>query len=195
MRIQRSLAAALVAAGSAACSDSPSSSPPPTGFVVSGTIQNNTGAPIPSNTRVLVAWTVTSGSPDYSYVFGEGTFDPAAGTFEIELDQSPPAAALNTGQLGVGVVFATTNQAVAAGVQVGDTLLAGLVGVAGRYGIIYLGDPPAASPDWATEFPSGYSVGVGVDVEDDFDRFEPASASSVVLIIDDLANIDIVDWT
>jgi len=42
----------------------------------------------------------------------------------------------------------------------------------------------------------GYSVGVGVEVPDEvFDIFVPASRSSPVLIIDDLANIKVVNWT
>jgi hypothetical protein len=194
MRTYGSLAAALVAAGSAACSDSPSSSPPPAGFVVSGTIQNNTGAPIPANTRLLTAWTVTSGSPDYSYVFGEGTIDAAAGTFRIEFDQPPPSAAINSGGLGVGVVFATTNPAIMSGTRLEDQP-EGVIGLAGRYGVIYIVDPSTQLHDWAGEFETGYNVGVGVDVQEGFDQFQPTSPSTVVLIIDDLENIDIVNWT
>jgi hypothetical protein len=192
MRFQSALAT-LLAASAVACSDDSNS---PSGeFVVSGTIQNNTGAPIPPNTRLLVAWSVSSGTPDYEYIFGEGTIDAAAGTFQIQLDQPPPAAALNTGQLGVGILFATTNQAVGNGVYGENMSPDELIGAAGRHGIIYVGDPSILDPAWKAEFPTGYSVGSGVDVEDDFDRFQPASQSSVVLIIDDLANIDFVNWT
>lgn len=192
MRIQSALIATLLVASAVACGDS---NDPGTGFVVSGTIQNNTGSPLPANTRVLVAWTVTSGTPDYSYVFGEGTINPANGTFQIQFDQPPPAPALNTGQLGVGIVFATTNQTVGTGVHVDDVAVEELIGAAGRHGVIFIGDPSIQIPGWAADFPTGYGVGVGVDVENDFDQFQPASQSSVVLIIDDLANIDFVNWT
>jgi len=192
MRTQSALAAILLVAAAVACSDS---NDPSSGFVVSGTIQNNTGAPLPANTRLLIAWGVSSGSPDYSYVFGEGTIDAAAGTFRIQLDQPPPALALNTGQLGVGIVFATTNQTISTGMDVADFPIAEVIGAAGRYGVIYIGDPSTEVPNWAASFESGYNVGVGVDVVDDFDRFAPTAPSGVVLIIDDLENIDFVNWT
>jgi len=128
-------------------------------------------------------------------VFGEGTIDAAAGTFRIQLDQPPPALALNTGQLGVGIVFATTNQTISTGMDVADFPIAEVIGAAGRYGVIYIGDPSTEVPNWAASFESGYNVGVGVDVVDDFDRFAPTAPSGVVLIIDDLENIDFVNWT
>jgi hypothetical protein len=192
MRIQSALAATLLLASAVACGDGGG---PSQGLVVSGTIQNNTGAPLPANTRVLVAWGVSSGTPDYSYVFGEGTVDAAAGTFRVQLDQPPPAIALNNGQLGVGLVFATTNQTVGDGDGADAIPLEELIGAAGRYAVIYIADPSIQNPEWAGSFESGYTVGVGVDVENDFDQFQPSSASSMVLIIDDLANIDFVNWT
>jgi hypothetical protein len=80
--------AVVLTAALAGCNDSTHSS---AGFVVTGTIQNSTQAPIPLNARLLVAWVVSSESPDYTYVFGEGTLDPAAGTFRIQLAQAPPS--------------------------------------------------------------------------------------------------------
>jgi hypothetical protein len=186
------LLASLLTVISLGCSDNGS---PGEGFVVTGTIQNNTGAPLPANTRLVVAWQVSSGTPDYSYVFGQGTVDAAAGTFRIQLDQSPPAIALNTGGLGVGIIVATTNQSIGTGDDIGEVQLSELVGAAGRHGVIFIGQNGVQDREWATAFESGYGVGVGVDVVDDFDRFEPADPSSVVLIIDDIANIDFVNWT
>jgi hypothetical protein len=183
--------ASAVAVLSVACGDD---NGPNSNFVVTGTIQNNTGAPLPDNTRLLVVWQVTSGSPDYSYVFGQGTVNAEAGTFRVELDQPPPAQALNNGNLGVGIIVATTNQTLGDGGNV-DQILDELIGAAGRYGVIYVGPSGAQSPQWASGFPTGYGVGVGVDVENDFDQFQPASPSSVVLIIDALENIDFVNWT
>ena len=113
----------------------------------------------------------------------------------LEFDEPPPAQALNFGGSGVGVVFATTNQAVGNGYDITRSQPGQLIGAAGRHGIIFIGDESIQNPQWATQFEGGYGVGVGVDVQNDFDRFEPAAASSVVLIIDDLANIDFVNWT
>jgi hypothetical protein len=72
-----------------------------------------------------------------------------------------------------------------------------LIGAAGQFGIIFVTNPGQAAQyrNWAAQFEAGYGVGVGVPVPGDFDRFEPASPSSVVLIIDDLANIELVNWT
>jgi hypothetical protein len=186
------VAASLVAAMVIACGDGGG---PGDGFVVTGTIQNNTGAPIPANTRLVVLWQVTSGTPDYSYIFGSGTVDPDAGTFRIQLDQAPPAQALNAGNLGVGLIVATTNQTLENGGTIDAATLAEVVGAAGRYGIIYTGSNEVQNPEWATQFDTGYGVGVGVDVVGDFDQFAPASPSSVVLTIDALENIDFVNWT
>jgi hypothetical protein len=191
-RIQSNIAAALLVVVSSACGDSTDSS---TGFVVTGTIQNNTGQPIPAGTRLLVGWTVTSGDPDYAYTFGEGTIDPAAGTFRIEFNDPPPPEALNTGGLGVGTIVATTNPAVGNGYHLDRLSPSEVVGAAGRYGIIYIADPNIQIPQWAAAFTPGYGVGIGVDVVNGFDTFQPTSQTGVVLILDNLANIDFVDWT
>jgi hypothetical protein len=188
------LAGVLISTGLAGCEDG---SGPSQGFVVTGTIQNNTQAPIPPNARLVVAWVVSSGSPDYSYVFGQGTLDPSAGTFEIRLDQPPPSQALNDGALGVGIIVVTTNQSIGDGQDISGVPETELIGAAGQYGIIFTTDPDQAAQyrNWAAQFEAGYGVGVGVQVPADFDRFEPASPSSVVLIIDDLQNIEFVNWT
>ena len=176
------------------CDDS---SGPSQGIVVTGTIQNNTQAPIPPNARLVVAWVVSSTSPDYTYVFGQGTLDPTAGTFRVALDQPPPSQALNDGALGVGIIVATTNQSIGNGQDISSVPVTELIGAAGQYGIIFVTNPGQAAQyrDWAAQFETGYGVGVGVPVPAEFDRFEPASPSSVVLMIDNLENIEFVNWT
>ena len=170
---------------------------PSQGFVVTGTIQNNTQAPIPPNARLVVAWAVSSTSADYTYVFGEGTLDASAGTFEIRLDQPPPSQALNDDALGVGIIVVTTNSSIGNGGDISSVPETELIGAAGQYGIISVTNAEEAAQyrNWAAQFDIGYGVGVGVQVSGDFDGFEPASSSSVVLIIDDLENIDFVNWT
>jgi hypothetical protein len=187
-------AALLLAVALAGCSDSTDSSRE---FVVTGTIQNNSQEPIPPDARVVVAWGVSSGSPDYSYVFGEGTLDPAAGTFRIQFDQPPPSQALNAGALGVGIILVTTNQSLQNGDDLTTVAATELIGAAGQFGVIFTTTPEQASQyrGWAADFEAGYGVGVGIQVPGDFDRFDPASPSSVVLIIDDLQNIEFVNWT
>jgi hypothetical protein len=163
-------------------------------FVVTGTIQNNTEEPLPPDARLIVAWLVSSTSPDYNSVFGEGTLNASAGTFQLRLDQPPPSQALNSGVLGVGILLVTTSQSIANGDDITSIPEEELIGAAGQFAIISVEDPDGVE-GWAAEFDAGYSVGRGVQVQDDFDEFEPASPSSVVLIIDALENIEFVNWS
>ena len=169
----------------------------PGGFVVTGHIQNNTQASIPANTRLVAVWGVSSGTPDYSYVFGEGTINRLTGTFRIVFDQPPPVAALNNGVLGVAFLIATTDQSLTDGDSLtGSSSTAQIIGVTGQHAVIFVDHQDTLYVNtWVPSFPTGYSVGVGVKVPGTFDKFEPVSRSSPILIIDDLANIEIVNWT
>jgi hypothetical protein len=170
---------------------------PTDGFVVSGTIQNNTSGPIPANARLLAVWVVSAASPDYTYIFGEGTINRNAGTFELVLSEPPPPDALNAGALGVGILVATTNSNVGNGDDITDVAGSELIGAAGWYGVIYINDPAAASAmgSWPSDFDPGYGVGEGQDEPTGFDSFVPTSPTEVVLTIDDLGNIEFVNWT
>ncbi|HEV8398233.1 MAG TPA: hypothetical protein VGQ18_00190 [Gemmatimonadales bacterium] len=187
------LAGVLVAVS--ACSEGTG---PSTGFVVRGRIQNNTDAPIPADARLVVIWGVTSGSPDYSVVFGEGEIDRMTGTFHVRFEGPPPTEALNNGVMGVGLVVATTDHLL----KDGDSLpnrppTFDILGVTAQHAVIFLASQPDTLqvPTWATAFDTGYTVGVGVKVPGTFDKFVPVSPSTALLIIDALANIEIVNWT
>lgn len=190
----RSLLAVLTASALVGCDDATG---PGNGFVIQGSIQNNTAAALPTDVRLVVAWVVSSGSPDYSYVFGEGTINASAGTFELTLTDRPPDAALNASALGVGIIVATTNAALSAGDDLSDIPEADIVGAAGRYGVIYVVDSTAdvLTGSWAENFEEGYGVGEGMEVPGSFDAFVPVDPSDVVLVIDDLSNIEFVNWT
>ena len=183
---------AVVAAG---CQDGTGTG---AGFVVTGRIQNHTAAPIPANARLVAVWGVTAGSPDYSYIFGEGTINRFTGTFRIEFDQPPPVAALNHGVLGVAFLIATTDPSLKDGdILTGGSSTTGIIGVTAQHAVIFVDHQDTLYANtWVPSFPSGYSVGVGVKVPGSvFDKFEPVSRSSPILIIDDLGNIEIVNWT
>jgi hypothetical protein len=171
---------------------------PSTGFAVSGRIQNRTGRPIPADARLVVIWGVSSGSPDYSYVYGEGVIDRITGMFGVRFEGPPPAAALNNGVMGVGLVIATTDHLL----KDGDSLpnrppTFDILGVTAQHAVIFLASQPDTLqvPTWATAFDAGYAVGVGVKVPGTFDKFVPTSPSSALLIIDALTNIEVVNWT
>ncbi len=187
------LGAALVTAS--ACDDSTA---PATPFTVSGTLAGAQLAALPVGARVVVLWVVTSGSEDYAYVYGGGTIDRAARTFTVRLPNRPPRDALNSYDVGVGIVLAVHGDAALPTGRVTDfaVLDAASIGAAGQYAVIYKGAAATTLPlEWIAPFPRGYAVGRGIDLFGSFDGFEPVSASSVQLIIDAIGLIEFVNWT
>jgi hypothetical protein len=195
-RARLTLASVLVAAAASGCLEG---TDPGAGFLVRGRVQNNTGAPLPASARLVVVWAVSAGSPDYGYVWGEGVIDRMTGTLHVRFDGPPPAEALNHGVLGVGFVVATTDQSMKDGDVFGTGHpLTSVVGITAQHAVIFVGSHPDTLqlPAWVPDFDAGYSVGVGVKVPGVvFDRFAPVSPSSAILIIDALANIEVVNWT
>lgn len=180
------------------CKDEPFSPQGGEQITVSGTLTNKTSKPLPSGTRVLVAWVVSSGSPDYTYVFGEGIVRTNNNTFTIDFNGPPPAKALNSYGLGVGIVLLTTNTSIKEGSDIQGVAESEIVGAAGEYAVIYVERDPAelgANIGWVSRFKRGYNVGRGVDLPRTFDGFEPVSPSSVEIMIDALRNIEFVNWT
>jgi hypothetical protein len=188
--------AALSAISLAGCSDGPTG---PRGLpvTVSGTLVNRSGAAVPANSRVVVLWSGDDASGDYAYVFGEGTVDAATTRFTVTFDRDLPSAAVLGGGLGVGLVILTTDPNLDEG-RVPDNYdySSNVIGVTGQHAVIYLNAPPSRfGSDWPGAFRQGYNVGRGIDLAGTFDGFEPADFSSMQLIVDDLANIELVNWT
>jgi len=77
------------------------------------------------------------------------------------------------------------------------TPLTDIVGITAQHAVIFVNSHPDTLqlPTWVAEFDTGYALGVGVKVPGTFDKFVPVSPSSALLIIDALANIEIVNWT
>jgi len=180
--------------GAAACGGD-SNGPSDALLTVSGSVTNLSGQQIPSTARVVVAWVVSATQSDYAYVFGEGTVQGS--TFQVTFRQPPPAEALNAGQLGVGIVVLTTSTSLRDGVHLEDVAVdpSELLGATGRHAVIYKATESVDQVDWEAAFPLGFSAGVGVEREVDFDAFAPTAATSLELIVDDLDNIDFVNWT
>jgi len=199
MRLRVSALLASVVLASTACGDSPVG----TGegklpFTVSGPLDNRTAAPVPEGARAVVLWVVSSGSPDYAYVYGAGTVDRATNRFTVTFDAPPPAEALNQPDgLGVGIVLLTTDATLAEGRWPADYDMAKIVGLSGQHAVIYLSGDPAKEPvAWLRAFRRGFNVGEGITIPGStFDGFAPVSADAVRLIVDDLDNIDVVNWT
>jgi hypothetical protein len=146
---------------------------------------------------VIVLWSGDDGSGDYAYVFGEGTVDAATNRFNVTFDRDVPPAALLSGALGVGLVILTTDPNLHEG-RVPDSYdyASSVIGVTGQHAVIYLNAPPARfGSDWPGGFRRGYNAGRGIDLPGAFDGFAPTELNSMELIVDDLANIEVVNWS
>lgn len=187
-----------------ACSDQvvnspaqpPADSEPPVEplFVVSGHVRDPNGSLAGRDARVVGIWTADAGEGDYAYVFGAGEIDLAAGTFRMEFSEEPPSEALFP--VGVGIcLLAVVDGFLEEGLLPDDDKF---LGAAPRHWIVFKREDKEALHEevpWLKEFGYGYSVGKGIEIPDDFDGFEPVDPGSVEIIIDDLENLDFVNWT
>lgn len=189
--IQVAVATSCLIAG---CSDSPTGIQLP--VTVSGTIQNRSGATIPANARPVVLWGVSATDPDYSYVFGEGTVNPTTGEFSITFFQELPAAALNQGTLGVGLVILTSDDNLQEGIMPAGYDFSTVIGATEDHSIIFRkGSVTGFENAWPADFPLGYSVGEVERQTTGFDTFKKVALDVLRLVIDDLANITVPNWT
>jgi photosystem II stability/assembly factor-like uncharacterized protein len=169
---------------------------------ISGPLNYHNDVSLPANARVLAVWGVSAESPDYSYIFGEGRINFANNTFELRFNEPPPSEALNwlgSSALGVGVVIITTDQTLQPGKVTSESLSnEEILGASGQYDIIYVNNGYEIGEylPWYNEFMPGYNVGKGVDDPNSvFDSFEPVDPGTLEIIIDDLRNIQFVNWT
>jgi hypothetical protein len=159
------------------------------------------GHTVPASGELVVVWTVSAGSPDYSYAFGRRSFADTT-TVALPLGTPPPAEALNYG-LGVAIILAVSPEASIPDGRLDDatesTLEAGaFLGAASNQAIIYRN--PASATDitwWASDFETGYSCGEGVPnpAGSGFDGFRPIECSDVIIRFDDPAAFDFPNWT
>ena len=164
-------------------------------FSVSGTLRNDSQTQLPEELRVVVVWNVVEGD-DHNLLFGEGTVDAEAMTFEIVFAEDVPSSALNFGTLGVGYILLTTNSALEAGILRDEDWVQDVVGGAGEYGVIFTnGDTQGLG--WPEQFPSGYGVGRRIQLEESsFEGFEPVDAAGVeIIIVDNIEDIAFVNWS
>jgi len=165
-------------------------------YTVTGSIENIKGITLTDNMKVYVLWGVSSGSPDYTYVWGKGTINKNNLTFKITLTDKPPIEALNTKSLGVGIIAILDDSELQNGVLPTNYPNEKVIGFAGWYSIIYKADESLNFKiKWVEKFKKGYNTGIGVEGEGIFDSFAPTNENSIKLIIDDFANIKTVNWT
>jgi len=189
--------AMLIGIAAAGCSDSPTG-PRPLPVTVSGFLTNRSGEPIPANARVVVLWSGDDGSGDYAYIFGEGSVDRATNRFTVTFDREPPAEAVLSGRLGVGLVMLTIDPNLGEG-RVPDTYdyESSVIGVTEKHAVVFLDvDPNTFGDAWPAAFRRGFNVGREVDLPGtDLDDIAPARLNSMELIVDDLASIDVINWS
>lgn len=155
-------------------------------FSVMGIV--GTGAPTTGSTVVL--WVVSSGSPDYIYKFGQGTSTGAQ--FIATFSTVPPAAAINSFGVGVGIVAVLApGTAIPADGMVDETILTG-AGYTPDHAIIYKAPNASTLVPWIGPFPQGYSCGRCVRATTGFDSFEVTTCSTVEV---DMTPTDPCNWT
>jgi hypothetical protein len=194
MQLHRLLLAAVLPIA-LACGDSDPTAPV-TKITFTGTTTIRNGTTIPANARVVVLWGVSATSPDYSYVYGSGTIN-SAGAVAITFNGPPPAAALNLGEVGVGLVIITTDQTLTDGMLPATYSFPGFLGASEDYSIIYSTNLSATTIDgvpWAAQF-NGYGLGKVVRSTSGFDSFAVADPATLKLVIDAQSNIHVPNWT
>jgi hypothetical protein len=185
----------------AACSEETTGPTDNTGlYTISGKLRFDSARAIPANAHVYALFNVSSGSPDYLYVFGRGTVNMADSTFKLTFTQTPPAEALNSYGLGVGAITIFTTDLADGKIpqESLDTLEDYNIGLAEDYAVIYLSKSPdsvALGRQWAKNFQTGFNTGKGVRKDQGFDEFEPTQPNLIEIVIDAFRNLEWVNWT
>ncbi|MFT3774143.1 MAG: hypothetical protein QM820_52930 [Minicystis sp.] len=163
---------------------------------VEGAVTAASGKTAPDHALVNVFWMVTSGSPDYGYAFGSG--EATSGAFDLSFPAAPPAEAINSYGIGVGVVLLMPDsQGLPDGkVADDDAIEEHALGAVSNFAIIYK-KAGATGLSWSAAFPEGYSCAKGVPAKEGetFDSFEPVDCATAVMTVDAIDNIDFVNWT
>lgn len=200
-RRRASLAACLVLVGLSACASEieGGSSASSTGLSLQDTLP---AAPTVAS-EVLVAWNVSSGPDDYAYIWGRA--DVLDGSFELDLPSPPPAEAMNSYGLGVGLLVVMPT---AAGIADGrqseseEDKFEEVTGASERHAIIYVDRERAAAEiseareHWLFDFETGYGCGVGKEAApgETFDSYQPIGCDAVQIRMGN-GGFDFPDWT
>ncbi|MEJ7727602.1 MAG: hypothetical protein WKG00_00125 [Polyangiaceae bacterium] len=149
---------------------------------------------VPAAADVMVAWVVSSGSPDYVYSFGDGSISGATFVAGFATDP-PPDEALNNGLLGVGVILLVPpgTKPAAGKIMNWNDIEDSLLGASDSHAVIYRAS--GAVQGWPTSFPLGYSCGVCVPMGMGFDDFEPVSCDQVEVTGGPESSLDFCNWT
>lgn len=168
---------------------------PNEGFIVAGYID---GDAVPAGTKVVALWSVTTTSPAYFYLLGQGQASGAGFRITLPMDELPQLA-LNTGGLGVAMLVALPQEATLP--QEGSltrdefrALTNQAIGISKRHAVIYRQRGGQPSSAWSLDFSQGYQCGVGVEASanQSAETFKPVSCAEVAISPD--GQLDWVNW-
>ena len=192
------------------CADDPVA--PTTSFTVSGTLDNPAGISLPATVKLFAVWGISSGSPDYSYLYGEGSIDRTNNTFTLNFTANPQDTALNrrgtdpagTDYYRCGVAYVILvddpSNTYHSGMDAPDEMFTEkFYGAVNNVAVIYRAGNAEALRNyrsWLDLFNNGYSVGEGVEATSGFDTFTPIPSTNIKLRIDSvLRNFTFPNWT
>lgn len=201
--------ALLMLASVSACSDEPDSRAASTGGLsVTGALRS---APEQAS-EAIVLWSVSSGSPDYAYLWGRTPVDKAS--FTLSLEGPPPVEALNSYGLGVAIIMVVPRASNVPDGKLTDAderAFEEVSAASEQHAIIYVDRDvvdamlEAATPEerqealdhWMFDFPAGYGCGVGREAAPDaiFDSYVPVDCDEVRLEPVDADGFEFPNWT
>lgn len=148
---------------------------------------------IPEGSLVVVIWSVTSGSPDYTYKFGQGV--SSGNSFTVVFPKDPPVEALNAMDLGVGVVLTfPPNTSIADGI-VDNALLNSSIGASPEGAIIFR-KSGTLDISWASNFSIGtYECAQCSRNGNPFDDWKFKNCGSITVDVGDLSSHNFCNWT
>jgi len=156
---------------------------PPDGFLVSGSIDI---AGAPAGSQLAVIWEVD----DALIKFGDVTTQ--GGGFLLGLASDPPPRAINPSGIAVGVLVlfdAAANLPLDGAAFDDDAFDAHFLGFGDYQGVLWRGAGIGEQPEWAPEFPEGYSCGRCVLAgEDEPDSFVPTACDLSIVADENICN-------
>ncbi len=169
--------------------DAPLADASSTGLSITGMINGE----IPNGSLVVVIWSVTTGSPDYTYKFGEGV--SSGNSFTVSFSQAPPVEALNAMDLGVSVVLTFPPNTIIADGVIDNALLDSSTGASPDNAIIFRKDG-TLNVQWADNFSIGtYQCGQCSRANAGFDSWKLEDCVNIVIDVGALSSHDFCNWT
>ena len=147
---------------------------------------------VPAGAKAVVVWSVSSGSPDYTYAYGGGS---TSGTqVFVSFSATPPVEALNAGKLGIGIVGIVDSSSPISEGKLTKADLDSFQFLSGGHAVIYRATNEVHTiKGWEANFPQGYACGRCVRADSGFDTFEVVDCKEIE--VEPAATADVCNWT